>query len=38
MKQSAMGVQQILTLTAIEFDSVAPSVFELPAAIKALVK
>ena len=38
MKQSAMGVQQILTLTTIEFDSVAPSVFELPAAIKALVK
>jgi hypothetical protein len=38
MKQSAMGVQQILTLTAIEFDSVDPKVFELPAPIKALLK
>jgi len=38
LKQSAMGVQQILSLTAIEFDKVDPSVFELPAPIKALVK
>ncbi len=38
MKQSAMGVQQFLTLTAVEFDSVDPSVFELPAPIKALLK
>jgi hypothetical protein len=38
MKQSAMGVQQILTLTSIEFDSVDPSVFEPPAQIKALLK
>ncbi len=38
MKQSAMGVQQILTLTAIEFDSVDPKVFELPVQIKALLK
>ena len=38
IKQSAMGVQQIVTLTAIEFDSVDPKVFELPAPIKALLK
>jgi hypothetical protein len=38
MKQSAMGVQQILTLTSIEFDTVDPSVFEPPAPIKALLK
>jgi hypothetical protein len=38
MKQSAMGVQQILTLSSVEFDSVNPSVFEPPAQIKALLK
>jgi hypothetical protein len=38
MKQSAMGVQQILTLTSVEFDTVDPSVFEPPAPIKALLK
>jgi hypothetical protein len=38
MKQSAMGVQQILTLTSIAFDTVDPSVFEPPAPIKALLK
>ena len=38
IKQSAMGVQQIVTLTAVEFDSVDPKVFELPAPIKALLK
>jgi hypothetical protein len=37
LKQSAMGVQQIFTITAIEFDNVAPAVFDPPAAIKALV-
>lgn len=38
MKQSAMGVQQILSLSSVEFDSVDPSVFEPPAQIKALLK
>ena len=38
LKQSTMGVEQIITVTSIEYDTVAPSVFELPAAIKALVK
>ena len=38
MKQSAMGVQHTLALNVIEFDTVDPSVFELPAPIKALLK
>lgn len=38
MKQTAMGVQQVLTLTSIEFDKVDPSIFEPPAQIKALLK
>ena len=38
MKQSTTGVQQVLTFTAVEFDNVQPSVFEPPAAIKALLK
>jgi len=38
LKQSAMGVQQILTLTSIEFDKVDPDVFTPPAQIKALIK
>jgi hypothetical protein len=38
MKQTAMGVQQVLTLTAIEFDKVDPSIFDPPAQIKALLK
>ncbi|MEN3337921.1 MAG: hypothetical protein V7647_1597 [Acidobacteriota bacterium] len=38
MKQTSMGVQQVLTFTAVEFDKVQPSVFEPPAAIKALLK
>lgn len=38
LKTTAMGVQQIITLTAVEHDTVAPSVFEPPAAIKALIK
>lgn len=36
--QSAMGAEFIMTITSIEYDKVEPSVFELPAAIKALVK
>lgn len=33
-----MGVQQVLTVTDVQFDKVDPSVFEPPAAIKALIK
>jgi len=38
LKQTAMGIQQVLTFTSIEYDKVDRSVFELPAEIKALVK
>lgn len=38
MKQSSMGVQQVLTFTTVEFDKVPPSIFEPPAEIKAMVK
>src|SRR3954469_13240941 len=38
MKQTAMGVEQLLKITSIEFDTVAPSIFEPPAPIKALIK
>jgi zinc protease len=38
MKQSTMGVQQVLTFTVVEFDTVQPSVFEPPPAIKAMLK
>ena len=32
------GLQQVITITAVEYDNVPPSVFELPAGIKALLK
>jgi hypothetical protein len=38
MKQTAMGVQQVITITSVEFDNVPASIFEPPAQIKALVK
>jgi hypothetical protein len=38
LTQSTMGVQQVLTFTSVEFDKVPPSIFEPPAAIKALIK
>ncbi len=38
MKQTAMGVEQVLKITAIEFDNVPPSMFDLPKQIKALIK
>jgi len=38
MKQTAMGVEQVLTITTVEFDNVPPSMFEPPAQIKALLK
>lgn len=36
--QRAMGVEQKITLQSFEYDHVDPSVFELPAPIKALIK
>ena len=38
MKQTQMGVDQVLNITSIEFDNVAPSIFDPPAQIKALIK
>ena len=38
LKQSASGVQQVITFTNIEFDNVPPSTFDPPAQIKALIK
>jgi hypothetical protein len=38
LKQSAMGMEQIITITSAEYDKVDPAVFELPAVIKGLVK
>ncbi len=38
MKQSAMGVEQVMKVTLVEFDNVPPSIFEPPAQIKALIK
>lgn len=38
MTQATMGVQQVLTLTSVEFDNVPSSIFDPPAAIKALIK
>jgi hypothetical protein len=35
---TAMGLNQVITLTAIEYDKVDPAMFAAPAAIKALVK
>jgi hypothetical protein len=38
IKQTAMGLQQVITLTSIEYDKVDPATFETPAQIKALLK
>lgn len=38
LKQSTMGVQQVLTFNTVEFDNVAPAVFEPPAQIKAMFR
>jgi hypothetical protein len=35
---NVMSVQQVITIASVEYDKVDPAVFELPAAIKALVK
>jgi len=36
--QQVMGVEQKITLATVEYDTVQPSAFEPPAAIKALIK
>ncbi len=36
--QSAMGIEQVLTFSTFEYDTVAPDSLEPPAAIKALIK
>jgi hypothetical protein len=36
--QSAMGFDQVIRFTSYEYDVVPPSAFELPPAIKALIK
>jgi hypothetical protein len=38
LTQKAMGVEQKITLDAVEYDKVDPAVFQPPAAIKALIK
>jgi hypothetical protein len=38
VKNTMMGVQQLITITSIEYDNVSSSVFEPPAQIKALIK
>jgi hypothetical protein len=38
LKQSASGVQIVMTFTAVEYHKVDPAIFELPTAIKALIK
>ena len=38
MKATAMGLEQVITLQSVEYDAVAPAIFEPPPAIKALAK
>jgi hypothetical protein len=38
IKQAVSGVEQLITITSIEFDTVPPSTFDMPEKIKALVK
>jgi hypothetical protein len=38
IKQSVSGIDIVITITSVELDKVEPSVFELPAEIKALIK
>ena len=33
-----MGIEQVMTLTTVEHDKVDPSLFAIPASIKALIK
>ncbi len=36
--QKVMGIEQVITLTSVEYDKVNPAVFDPPAPIKALIK
>jgi hypothetical protein len=36
--QQAMGQEQVLVLTTVEYDAASDSTFQMPAAIKALVE
>jgi len=38
IKQNIMGMEQIITLSSVEYDKVDAAVFQLPPAIKALIK
>ena len=38
IRQTGMGMETVMTMTAIEFDKVPDSAFDPPAAIKALLK
>ena len=38
MVQTAMGFDQVVRVTAVEYDTVPPSAFDLPPAVKALIK
>lgn len=38
LKQKIMGLEQIMTFTSIEYDVVDAAAFEVPAAVKALIK
>jgi hypothetical protein len=38
MSQRTMGIEQLLHMTSFEYDTVPPSTFDLPPAIKALIK
>lgn len=38
IKQSAMGIEQVLTFSSFEYDKVAPTAFDPPIAVKALFK
>jgi hypothetical protein len=38
IKQSVSGVSNVITITAMEFDNVPPSTFDIPERIKALIK
>ena len=38
VKTQMAGVEQVITITSVEYDGVPPSVFEVPPAIKALIK
>ncbi len=38
LKQKVMGIEQVMTFASIEHDKLEPSLFEMPAAVKALIK